>query len=639
MDEHAAPLLVRDAAKVDDDDVATVFSVVYVTASATFTGATAGFVTVGGPYASTSSIAAKSTEDARKEATTRTQKAATAKTTSAATSSVQTTLVKHTTSTNSATVSAATAKSSGSLTSADDGTDSTTSSSSIATYTTPAADAETTSSATSTLAVGTSLANGAVASSASATPTVAAGSTDSGMSGGAKAGVAFGVLIAIGLVAAAAIFLLRRKESRMRKPINGSITRSNQCSNQCNTMTTLLVQPGLQSLLRRQTRTASIAPRLSLRPVTQFLPTLHHNSDKDGVEEISGPDAFLAPADRPTSAWERRPSQNPVHDPANPFGSHAEMVDHAAEEKIAVSPPQLVLPESPSVVTLNPFAEPASAEKEVVEKEVVAPAEAQHQRQPSAPGSPTKAEIATASAVPMVGMAAGSPRAAPPNNVHRVQLDFKPSMDDELELRAGQLVRMLHEYDDGWALCIRMDRSQQGVVPRTCLSKLPVKPRPQGPPGAQGHPMSPSGGPDVCRPSNPPAPNGCVSPGPQSPMLPKPLSPNVNGHGPQQRAPTSPPTQAGRQRSRTLTNASPRAGSHGNQQRAMSPGPYMSVPKPQLNTRRRSNSMGQIMTPGQMSPTKPAPLNINFSTPSLTNLVLPSAGGVPARKPVPGQAL
>jgi len=40
--------------------------------------------------------------------------------------------------------------------------------------------------------------------------------------------------------------------------------------------------------------------------------------------------------------------------------------------------------------------------------------------------------------------------AAPPVNVHRVQLDFKPSMDDELELRTGTLVRLLHEYDDGW---------------------------------------------------------------------------------------------------------------------------------------------------------------------------------------------
>jgi hypothetical protein len=36
------------------------------------------------------------------------------------------------------------------------------------------------------------------------------------------------------------------------------------------------------------------------------------------------------------------------------------------------------------------------------------------------------------------------------STVHRVQLDFKPSMEDELELRAGQLIRLLHEYDDGW---------------------------------------------------------------------------------------------------------------------------------------------------------------------------------------------
>ena len=35
-------------------------------------------------------------------------------------------------------------------------------------------------------------------------------------------------------------------------------------------------------------------------------------------------------------------------------------------------------------------------------------------------------------------------------NVYRVLMDFAPSMEDELELKTGQLVRMLHEYDDGW---------------------------------------------------------------------------------------------------------------------------------------------------------------------------------------------
>ena len=29
-------------------------------------------------------------------------------------------------------------------------------------------------------------------------------------------------------------------------------------------------------------------------------------------------------------------------------------------------------------------------------------------------------------------------------------------MDDELELKTGQLVRLLHAYDDGWAMCIKL---------------------------------------------------------------------------------------------------------------------------------------------------------------------------------------
>lgn len=42
------------------------------------------------------------------------------------------------------------------------------------------------------------------------------------------------------------------------------------------------------------------------------------------------------------------------------------------------------------------------------------------------------------------------PAPGPEGNVYRILMDFTPSMEDELELRAGQVVRMLHEYDDGW---------------------------------------------------------------------------------------------------------------------------------------------------------------------------------------------
>jgi hypothetical protein len=34
--------------------------------------------------------------------------------------------------------------------------------------------------------------------------------------------------------------------------------------------------------------------------------------------------------------------------------------------------------------------------------------------------------------------------------VHRVQMDFIPSMKDELEIQTGQLLRIKHEYYDGW---------------------------------------------------------------------------------------------------------------------------------------------------------------------------------------------
>jgi hypothetical protein len=64
-----------------------------------------------------------------------------------------------------------------------------------------------------------------------------------------------------------------------------------------------------------------------------------------------------------------------------------------------------------------------------------------------------------------------------------------------------------------------MDRSQKGVVPRTCLSKMPVKPR--GPPSING---SPSAGPNNM--PTPPAPGANV---------PRPLTPTQQGR---QRAPT-----------------------------------------------------------------------------------------------------
>lgn len=49
--------------------------------------------------------------------------------------------------------------------------------------------------------------------------------------------------------------------------------------------------------------------------------------------------------------------------------------------------------------------------------------------------------------------AAGGPVNTP---VHRVQLDFKPTLEDEMGLNAGDLVRLLHEYDDGWVSLLKI---------------------------------------------------------------------------------------------------------------------------------------------------------------------------------------
>ncbi len=47
---------------------------------------------------------------------------------------------------------------------------------------------------------------------------------------------------------------------------------------------------------------------------------------------------------------------------------------------------------------------------------------------------------------PSAGAAAIAAAGGPPQStVHRVQLDFNPTLEDEMGLKAGQLVRLLHE--------------------------------------------------------------------------------------------------------------------------------------------------------------------------------------------------
>ena len=51
-----------------------------------------------------------------------------------------------------------------------------------------------------------------------------------------------------------------------------------------------------------------------------------------------------------------------------------------------------------------------------------------------------------------------------------VRCTFVPSLPDELSITTGEMVRVVGEFDDGWALCANA-RGEQGVVPLECLDR------------------------------------------------------------------------------------------------------------------------------------------------------------------------
>jgi hypothetical protein len=60
-----------------------------------------------------------------------------------------------------------------------------------------------------------------------------------------------------------------------------------------------------------------------------------------------------------------------------------------------------------------------------------------------------------------------------------VKRTFVPSLPDELSIANGETVRVLSVYDDGWALCEKMNSGDKGVVPQECLEAV-------GKPGTPG---------------------------------------------------------------------------------------------------------------------------------------------------------
>jgi hypothetical protein len=266
-----------------------------------------------------------------------------------------------------------------------------------------------------------------IVSAASATSTPTTSSSSGGMSMAGKAGLAIGILLLLGAVLSLVLFCFKkRREAQERmddeKHEFGDMNR------------------------QASQRTTATAPRLSLRPVTQFLPNLGEKRQSRGNALNIG---------RSIAQNIERPMTAQSNNRENPFGNHAETIDatnaRGPEIVQGMGPGGEIMTGTTAAAAVVGLTRGASKRGfgpnpiDLTKKGpyMGPPSPAATEFSESSESSPTPAQTASGAAI----AAAGGPINSA---VHRVQLDFKPSMDDELELRAGQLIRLLHEYDDGW---------------------------------------------------------------------------------------------------------------------------------------------------------------------------------------------
>ena len=282
--------------------------------------------------------------------------------------------------------------------------------------------------------------NAAVSAVATSSP------SSGGMSTGGKAGLAIGLILLFGTVIALVVFFIKKRRDAEHERLDDE-------------KMDMVQGAGAAGVGRNaSTRTNATAPRLSLRPVTQFIPNFGENRQSRGNALATPEKPGLAPAEAGRSLWDR-PIAGQEGNKNNPFGNHAETIDAAN----ANGPPVVngVGPGGEIIAAAGAGLAAGAAvglargasKRENGPKPMDFTTKGPFLPPPSPSGTEFSVNSETTNTPPApTGTSAAIAAAGGPTNsaVHRVQLDFKPSMDDELELRAGQLIRLLHEYDDGW---------------------------------------------------------------------------------------------------------------------------------------------------------------------------------------------
>lgn len=257
--------------------------------------------------------------------------------------------------------------------------------------------------------------------------------------------------------------------------------------------------------------TSVTAPQIKIRPITQFSPGF---GNFEGTGDASNQSEKIE-INHENPFGTHAAAMSNEDNSANPFGNHAAtangitVLEDAAIAGAAVAGATESAASSVSKDLPNPLKPNKSGNIEN-----------------RGPPSPVVSVSSNTSNMAVNG-AGRSPSST--DAVHRVQIDFHPSMEDEIELAAGDLVRLLNAYDDGWCLVIRLNHGKRGVCPRSCLSNRPIKPRPR--PGASapaGRSMTPSHG-RAMTPIQGPAPT--APPATQLPMAPGQARPMTPGSG------------------------------------------------------------------------------------------------------------
>lgn len=333
---------------------------------------------------------------------------------------------------------------------------------------------------------------------ASSTPS-SVSAASSGTSAGAKAGIAIGVLGGVFVIGLLVFFLVsrRRKQAQAEQLMddNEKVQPTPLPPVQPRAITPVIavsplgsppMSPPMSPAMSPEpiddmpVRTNPNAPRISLRPVTQFLP--NWSLEKQAAAAAAGGAVGVAV----TGDVVDRPNTSQSDHPANPFGQQAERVPSPIHEDASArapyTPSEMSVSDSASIPEI-PHAEEAVAATAVAASAVAAGAavavagastlarkQSMRNRNPNnvdltvntlatVPPSPAGTEFSVSTPAadsaptpqPSQGAAAIAAAGGPANStVHRVQLDFNSTLDDELNLKAGDVIRLLHEYDDGW---------------------------------------------------------------------------------------------------------------------------------------------------------------------------------------------